>query len=201
MNKNKEKRTLLVATSNKGKLKEIREILDNFNVLGLNDLDFKIEIIEDGDTFYDNAFKKADTLMQKMNIPVLADDSGLEVDALNGRPGVYSARFAGEDATDEENTDKLLDEMKDVPEDKRTARFVCVMCLVTPDGNCYSSRGETEGIILHSPVGENGFGYDPVFLNKEFGKTLAELSLEEKNAISHRGKALEQMRNIIDKTL
>lgn len=201
MNTFDKKRTLLVATANAGKLKEIREILDGFNVLGLNDLDFKIDIVEDGDTFFDNAFKKANTLMQKMNVPVLADDSGLEVDALDGRPGVYSARFAGEDATDEENTNKLLLEMENVSDDNRTARFVCIMCLVCPDGSCHSARGETEGIILRYPIGENGFGYDPVFLNKEFEKTLAELTLEEKNAISHRGKALNQMRDIINNTL
>lgn len=195
------KKRLLVATGNKGKLKEIREILNDVEVLGLCDLPFSLEIEEDGNTFYENAFKKASTLVNKISLPVLADDSGLEVDALNGHPGVYSARYAGEDATDESNTKKLLCSMKSVPYPKRTARFVCVMCLVMPDGKTYSTRGETEGLILTEPRGDNGFGYDPVFYNEHYQKTFSELSSGEKNAISHRGRALEKMREILNQVL
>ncbi len=192
---------LLVATGNKGKLKEIREILNGVEVLGLFDLPFSLEIEEDGDTFYANALKKASVLAKKMSVPVLADDSGLEVDALGGEPGVYSARYSGENATDESNTQKLLKALESVPYDKRTARFVCVMCLVMPDGTVYDTRGDSEGIILTEPQGDNGFGYDPVFYNEFYKKTFAEMTIDEKNAISHRGIALEKMREILNTVL
>lgn len=200
MNKTSSKK-LLVATGNKGKLKEIREILSGVEVLGLFDLPFSLEIEEDGDTFYDNALKKASVLAEKMSVPVLADDSGLEVDALGGEPGVYSARYSGENATDESNTQKLLCALKSVPYENRTARFVCVMCLVMPDGTVYDTRGESEGIILTTPQGDNGFGYDPVFYNEFYKKTFAEMTIDEKNTISHRGIALEKMREILNKVL
>ncbi len=200
MNKTYSKK-LLVATGNKGKLKEIREILNGVEVLGLSDLPFSIEIEEDGDTFYKNALKKASVLAEKMSVPVLADDSGLEVDALDGAPGVYSARYSGENATDESNTEKLLRALESVPYEKRTARFVCVMCLVMPGEKTYSTRGETEGIILTEPRGEGGFGYDPVFYSEHYQKSFAELSSDEKNAISHRGIALEKMREILNQVL
>lgn len=196
--KNSEHKRLLVATNNKGKLKEIREILDGVEVLGLSDLPISIEIEEDGDTFEANALKKANTLMHELNVPVLADDSGLSVDALGGRPGIYSARYAGEDATDEDNMKKLLEEMARFDKSQRTARFVCVMCLVLPDGTHHTVRGETEGRILEAPRGENGFGYDPLFFNEEYGKTFAELSSEEKHAVSHRGRALAKMCEILN---
>ena len=192
---------LIVATGNQGKLKEIRAILGETEVLGLHDLPFSVEIIEDGDTFEANAQKKAETLMKKLGLPVLADDSGLAVDALGGRPGVYSARFAGENASDADNNRKLLSELREVPEKQRTARFVCVMSLVMPDGAVYTTRGEAEGCILREARGENGFGYDPLFYVKEYDKTFAELSAEEKNAVSHRGKALRSMRKIFSEVL
>ena len=192
---------LIVATGNQGKLKEIRAILGETEVLGLHDLPFSVEIIEDGETFEANAQKKAETLMKKLGLPVLADDSGLVVDALGGRPGVYSARFAGENASDADNNRKLLSELREVPEKQRTARFVCVMCLVMPDGAVYTTRGEAEGCILREARGENGFGYDPLFYVKEYDKTFAELSAEEKNAVSHRGKALRSMRKIFSEVL
>ena len=192
---------LIVATGNQGKLKEIRAILGETEVLGLHDLPFSVEIIEDGDTFEANAQKKAETLMKKLALPVLADDSGLVVDALSGRPGVYSARFAGENASDADNNRKLLSELREIPEEQRTARFVCVMCLVMPDGTVYTTRGEAEGCILRQARGENGFGYDPLFYVKEYDKTFAELSAEEKNAVSHRGKALRSMRKIFSEVL
>lgn len=192
---------LVVATNNKGKLKEIREILTKMEVLGLGDLSLNIDIVEDGETFEANAQKKAETIMRELKLPVLADDSGLAVDALNGRPGVYSARFAGENATDAHNIQKLLSELRHIPDAQRSARFICVMCLVMPDGTVYTTRGEVEGQILHETRGENGFGYDPLFYVKEYDKTFAELSAEEKNAISHRGKALRSMKEIFSRVL
>ena len=192
---------LIVATGNQGKLREIREILEGTEVLGLHDLALDVEIVEDGDTFTANAQKKAETICELMHLPVLADDSGLEVEALNGRPGVYSARFAGEDASDADNISKLLQEMNETPDNQRQARFVCVMCLAMPDGSLHTTRGEVKGEILREMRGENGFGYDPLFYIREYGKTFAELSAEEKNAISHRGKALLRMKEVLEKLL
>ena len=199
MENNTEK--LFVATANAGKLREIRDLLKGIEVFGLRDLPFHIDIVEDGDTFRANSLKKANVLMERLGVPVLADDSGLVVDALGGRPGVYSARFAGENASDEENTQKLLLELSAVEDKDRTARFVCVMCLVMPDGTAHYAEGESEGIILRAPKGENGFGYDPVFYVPEFDKTFSELTLEEKNSISHRARALSKMREIIERIL
>lgn len=195
------KKKLFVATANAGKLREIRDLLKGIEVFGLQDLPFHIDIVEDGDTFRANSLKKANVLMERLRVPVLADDSGLVVDALGGQPGVYSARFAGENASDEENTQKLLAELSDAEDKDRTARFVCVMCLVMPDGTVHYAEGESEGIILRSPKGENGFGYDPVFYVPEFDKTFSELTLEEKNTISHRARALAKMREIIERVL
>lgn len=192
---------LIVATKNKGKLKEIREILDGVEVIGLCDLPLSLDIVEDGSTFEENALKKAEVLMRELSAPVLADDSGLEVDALGGRPGVFSARYAGENASDEDNMNKLLDELGNTPTDQRGARFVCVMCLVTPDGKHYTARGETKGRILNAPQGENGFGYDPLFYNEEYAKTFAQLSSDEKNELSHRGRALRQMHELLKQVL
>lgn len=192
---------LIVATKNKGKLKEIRELLEGVEVIGLCDLPLSLDIVEDGNTFEENALKKAETLMRELSAPVLADDSGLEVDALGGRPGVFSARYAGEHASDEDNMNKLLDELDNISMDQRGARFVCVMCLVMPDGKHYTARGETEGRILTAPQGENGFGYDPLFYNEEYAKTFAQLSSDEKNALSHRGRALRQMRELLRQVL
>lgn len=192
---------LIVATGNLGKLREIREILEGTEVLGLHDLALDVEIVEDGDTFTANAQKKAETICELMHLPVLADDSGLEVEALNGRPGVYSARFAGEDASDADNISKLLQEMNETPDNQRQARFVCVMCLAMPDGSLHTTRGEVKGEILREMRGENGFGYDPLFYIREYGKTFAELSAEEKNTISHRGKALLRMKEVLEKLL
>lgn len=188
---------LVVATKNKGKLKEIREILSGFEIIGTDELNVVCDTVEDGVSFLENAHKKAYELMQLTGGPVLADDSGLEVDALGGQPGVFSARFAGEHATDGENTAKLLHELENVPQEKRGARFVCVMCLVYPDGTKIASRGECSGSILPEARGENGFGYDPVFYVEQYGKTFAELSPEEKNAISHRRLALEELKEYL----
>ncbi|WP_249313323.1 XTP/dITP diphosphatase [Congzhengia minquanensis] len=182
---------LLVATGNQGKLKEIREILSDIEVLGLSDAGIECDVEETGTTFAENAYIKAFEISKRTGLPVLADDSGLEVEALGGRPGVYSARFAGEHATDDENVKKLLAELKDVPKDKRGARFACAMCLIFPGGRKIETFGTScPGIIVDRKRGENGFGYDPVFFAPEYGKTFSEMTMEEKNKVSHRKAAL-----------
>ncbi|MBO5930208.1 MAG: XTP/dITP diphosphatase [Clostridia bacterium] len=182
---------LLVATGNKGKLEEIREILSNIEVLGLKDVGIDCDVEETGTTFAENAFIKAHEISKRSGLPVLADDSGLQVDALDGRPGVYSARFAGENATDDDNVLKLLSLLQDIPEQDRSARFACAMCLIFPDGRKIESFGVScEGYILNSKRGVNGFGYDPVFYSPVHKKTFSEISMEEKNKVSHRKAAL-----------
>ncbi len=182
---------ILVATGNQGKLKEIREILEGIEIIGMRDVGIDIEVEENGETFQENAYIKASEIAKLTGMPVLADDSGLCVDILDGAPGVFSARFAGEDATDDENTDKLLSLLKDIPEEKRRARFVCAMCLCFPDGSKIESfAAGSEGIIINEKRGENGFGYDPVFFALDLNKTYAEMTMEEKNQISHRKAAL-----------
>lgn len=182
---------LVVATGNKGKLQEIREILTGIEVLGLSDAGIDCDVEETGKTFAENAYIKASTISQMTDMAVLADDSGLEVEALGGRPGVYSARFAGENATDEENVAKLLSELSHLPEEARHARFACAMCLIFPDGRKIETFGTScPGIILNEKRGENGFGYDPVFYAPEFKNTFSEMTMEEKNKVSHRKAAL-----------
>ena len=155
------------------------------------------KIVEDGKSFFENAMKKAKTVSEKTGLLAIADDSGLEVDALGGRPGIYSARFAGENATDKENNERLLMEMKDIPLEKRGAQFRCVMVAYRPDGKWIKTEGICRGTITTEPRGEKGFGYDPVFLPEGHDKTMAELSMEEKNRISHRGKALAALKKEI----
>jgi len=183
---------LLVATSNLGKFKEIKELLRDTvaNLYSLEDFPEIPPVEEDGTTFTENAVKKAQNAAKATGKPVIADDSGLEVVALGGRPGVYSARFAGEGSSDSENNDKLLKELARLPDGEWTAAFHCVVALCYPDGSCHTFSGELKGIILKVPRGTGGFGYDPLFLVPEYGRTLAELPLEVKNVISHRGKAL-----------
>jgi XTP/dITP diphosphohydrolase len=190
---------LLVATGNRGKFIEIKELLRDTvaNLYSLKDFPEIPPVEEDGATFAENAVKKAQSAAQATGKPVIADDSGLEVDALGGRPGVYSARFAGEGAGDSENNAKLLREMADLPEEKGTAAFRCVIALCFPDGGCRTFSGELNGIILKKPRGMGGFGYDPLFLVSEYGLTLAELPLAVKNAISHRGKALGRLKEYL----
>jgi len=191
---------LLIASTNKGKIKEVRAQLKNFDfeIIGLDDFPELMNIEEDGETFAENALKKARVSAQKTNLITLADDSGLEVDYLDGRPGIYSARFSGENATDEENNKKLLKELEGVEKEERTARFRCVMAIYDPRNDFYKTAdGSCEGRILKSPRGENGFGYDPLFYVEKKGKTMAELSSEIKNKISHRANALEKMKKII----
>lgn len=183
---------LLVATRNRGKLKEIRAVLDGLveELLCVADLPELQETVEDGATFVDNALKKAREACLASGLPVLADDSGLVVDGLDGRPGVLSARFAGPAADDAANNHKLLAELALLPMASRKAAFVCVMAFVHPDGTEQTFQGIVSGRILDGLRGEGGFGYDPLFLVDGFQQTMAELSLDEKNHISHRGQAL-----------
>jgi len=187
---------LVVATGNKGKLKEIREALSDMDVNVISVMDFPDapEVEEDGDTFLENATKKAVETAKHTGMIALADDSGLVVDALEGRPGVYSARYAGEDATDEMNNEKLLAEMEGVPDDKRTAWFVAVIVVATPEGEIITAEGKSGGTITHEPTGDKGFGYDPLFYNEKAGKTFAEMEGAEKLSVSHRGAALREMK-------
>lgn len=184
----------ILATNNKDKLKEMKKILLplNIEVVSAKDLGVSLENVEEtGKTFEENSRLKALAALKLTGLPSIADDSGLVVDALNGEPGIYSARYAGENATYSSNVDKLLLNMKDIPYNGRTAKFVCTICCLFPDGNEICVRGECNGHIGFERAGESGFGYDPVFIT-ESGKTFAEISLEEKAKISHRGRALEQ---------
>ena len=186
-----------VATNNQKKLKEIQRILDSFGITAktLKELDINIEIEENGTTFEENAVIKAKAIAEICNLPTISDDSGLEVDALNGAPGVYTARFAGEHATDDENIDKLLAEMEGVEKEKRTARYVSAVCLYMPDGRNTVCRGTCEGWIGWERIGDGGFGYDPVFMVGE--TSYSQMSPEAKDAISHRGSALRQLKEKI----
>ncbi|GAB7026209.1 XTP/dITP diphosphatase [Geotalea toluenoxydans] len=190
---------LVVATGNRGKLREIEELLRGCVEKLLSPADFSSfpTVVEDGLTFTENAVKKAKAAAEATGKPVLADDSGLVVDALEGRPGVFSARFAGEGASDADNNDKLLGELARLPEAKRSAAFHCVVALCYPDGSCHTFDGELRGLILDSPRGSEGFGYDPLFLVPEYNLTLAELPMSIKNRISHRGKALEALKKFL----
>ena len=185
---------ILVATNNQKKLREINDILitliPDLKLHTLRDVGFEGEIIEDADTFEGNAMIKVNALA-KLGYITLADDSGLSVDCLDGAPGVYSARYAGEPCDDNKNNEKLLSVLSGIPYEKRGAKFVSVIACRFPNGESFTVTGECRGIILDSPKGTDGFGYDPLFYHEGFGKTFAELSGEEKNSISHRRRALE----------
>ena len=183
---------VILASKNRHKLTELSEILSQlgFEIALESEYGLDIDVEETGTTFEENSFLKAQTVMKASGLPVLADDSGLMVDALDGAPGVYSARY-GHKGSDAERTAFLLENMKNVPEEKRMAKFVCVITCLWPDGKKIVARGECPGEIAFEPHGENGFGYDPVFYLPEKGKTYAELTSEEKNAISHRARALQ----------
>ncbi|MDW7645871.1 MAG: XTP/dITP diphosphatase [Desulfuromonadales bacterium] len=185
---------LVVATRNQGKLKEIRRLLmdTGVNVRGLDEFPGVPEVEEDGDSFEANARKKAETVAATVGLWTLADDSGLTVDALGGRPGVHSARYAGPEATDADNNAKLIQELAEVPRIQRKGAFNCCMALSRPGEPTRVFHGRIEGLLLDEPRGEGGFGYDPLFLVREYGKTMAELAIEVKNRISHRGQALRQ---------
>lgn len=187
---------LVVATGNKGKLREFGELLQGVVETILSPADFPgfPEVEEDGDTFEANAVKKALSAAVFTGRPVLADDSGLCVDYLDGRPGVYSARFAGDEASDADNNARLLRDLAGVPAGGRGAAFHCVIALCQPDGSCQTFDGSLAGEILEAPRGAGGFGYDPLFLVPEYGQTFSELPSEIKNAISHRGRAMQQLK-------
>ena len=191
---------IFLATGNKHKIKEIEKIfkMDNVEILSINDGIEIPEVEEDGTTFEENSKKKALEIAKFTNMITIADDSGLCVDALGGAPGVYSARYAGEHGNDLDNNKKLVKELQGV--ENRKARFVCVITLAKPTGQTYSFRGEVEGDIIDVPQGTEGFGYDPHFFMKEYGKTLAEIP-EIKNKISHRARALEKLKENLDEIL
>ncbi|MGQ9554059.1 MAG: XTP/dITP diphosphatase [Anaerolineae bacterium] len=194
--------SLLLATENEGKLRELRQILGDLPVhlLSPGDLDLHLEVAESGSTFAENAALKARAYAKAAALPALADDSGLEVDALGGRPGVLSARYVGERASDANRRRKLLAEMDAVPDGKRGARFRCVMALAWDD-HIYTTEGTIEGEIAREERGSSGFGYDPIFYLPSVGRTMAELTPEEKNAISHRGSAARAMRLLLAELL
>ena len=186
---------LIIATGNEDKVREIDEILEGtgLEAISMKQAGFNPDIVEDGTTFEENALKKAMAVHELSGEYVMADDSGLCIDALDGAPGIYSARFCGENSTYEEKFRKIFEMLADVPEDKRTAQFVCAIAVVKPDGTSFTVRGECRGVLHEKPVGENGFGYDPIFYVPEFGMTTAQMDPEVKNSISHRGRALRAM--------
>jgi XTP/dITP diphosphohydrolase len=188
-------KTIVLATTNKGKIAELHALLahSGITVKGLADFPDLGDIPETGTTFAKNARIKARTVATALCLPAVADDSGLCVDALAGAPGVYSARYSGENATDAQNNAKLLDALRDVPPEKRAARFVCAMAAITPDGRLAETQGTWEGRIATFPAGEGGFGYDPLFLVPDLDRTAAQLTPQEKNARSHRGQALARL--------
>ncbi|MEN8257527.1 MAG: XTP/dITP diphosphatase [Thermodesulfobacteriota bacterium] len=192
---------IVLATRNKGKIKEFQEILKDYPVdlKSLDDFGPIPEAIEDGETFDDNAYKKAAFTAKVLGLPAISDDSGLTVEALDGRPGVYSARYAGENATDQDNISKLLDELDGVS--NRKAAFECVISLAVPSGPALTYEGRCEGEITTKATGEGGFGYDPVFYYPDFGKTFAEATMAEKNSVSHRGKALAEIAKEMPKVI
>lgn len=195
---------IIFATGNAGKMKEIRMIMADLDieVQSMKEAEIQAEIVEDGETFEENAKIKAQAIAQELRARgeqavVLADDSGLEIDYLNKEPGVYSARYMGEDTSYTVKNANLIQRLAGVPDEKRTARFVCVIAAVFPDGRVFQTRATIEGRIGYEEKGENGFGYDPIFYLPEYGMYSAELAPEEKNRISHRGKALEEMKKIL----
>ena len=196
-----ERQLLVLASRNAGKTGELRGLLKNFPVelKNLDDFGSIPPVEEDGTTFDENAYKKAAFTAKVLGLPTLADDSGLEVDALGGLPGVHSARYAGPNASDTDNSAKLSSEMKG--KTNRAATFVCVISIAVPAGMALTYEGRCEGLIAEAPAGENGFGYDPLFYYPPLKRTFAQLSVEEKNQVSHRGKAMAQLKEEFDKVL
>ncbi len=192
---------IIVASGNEGKIREIREILGSLGlaVVSMKDAGFTSQAEETGTTFEENALMKARGLAEKTDDLVLADDSGLEIDYLGKEPGIYSARYMGRDTSYDVKNQNLIDRLEGVPEEKRTARFVCAVAVILPDKRELVTRGVMEGRIGHEIIGENGFGYDPIFYLPEYGMTSAQIPPEEKNRISHRGKALKQMFELLKK--
>lgn len=193
------KRKVIFATSNEGKMREVRSILEGMNleVLSMKEAGIQVEVVEDGTTFEENAIIKATEIQKACGEIVLADDSGLEIDYLNKEPGIYSARYMGEDTSYAIKNQSLIHRLEGVEEEKRTARFVCAIAAAFPDGTVEVARGTIEGRIGYEEKGNNGFGYDPIFYVPEYGCTTAELTMEQKNEASHRGKALRIMKEIM----
>lgn len=203
---------IIFATGNAGKMREIREILDGMDMelLSMKEAGIEADIVEDGTTFEENAIIKAKEVAKLLSLSgmkahggiiVMADDSGLEIDALNKEPGIYSARYMGEDTPYSVKSGNLIERLAGVPDEKRTARFVCVIAAVMPDGEVITTQGVIEGRIGYEEKGDNGFGYDPIFYVPEFGCTTAQLTEEQKNKISHRGKALRAMKEELGKRI
>jgi non-canonical purine NTP pyrophosphatase, rdgB/HAM1 family len=200
---------LILASNNKKKIKEMKEILKEIDieVRSLEDERINIDVVEDGKTFEENARKKAKEIYEYLverkdsNFIVLADDSGLEVNYLNGEPGIYSARYAGEHGNDSKNNEKLLNKLKGVLKSNRGAKFICQLAMFTDKGEYFKVTGEVEGYIIEELHGDGGFGYDPLFFYEPLDKTFAELTSEEKNEISHRGKALKELKKVINKLI
>lgn len=192
------RKRLIIASNNQGKIREFRELLSpyGFEVLSMREAGFTDEIVEDGETFEENAHIKAKAVFDAVHLPTMADDSGLEIDFLNGAPGVYSARYAGEGASDKDRCKKVLDEMHGVAHELREARFVCSIYFIYDEDDEYSVNGEVRGFIGDKPVGRNGFGYDPIFMINE-DESMATIAEDEKNKISHRANAFRQLSEIL----
>src|SRR5690625_220567 len=187
---------VLIATKNAGKVADFRAIFKEYQVevLSILDLEDPVDDIEEtGESFSENAVLKAETIADQMGLPVLADDSGLSIDYLGGRPGVYSARYAGMDKDDEANNQKVLAELSGVAKEERTAAFICALAFAVPGEETIVKEGVCRGLIAFEPIGEHGFGYDPIFIPEGYSQTMAQLTLEEKNEISHRGQALKKL--------
>ena len=194
---------IIIATTNEGKMKEVRALLahKDVEIMSMKEAGIDIDIEENGTTFEENAAIKAGTVRDHTGCLCLSDDSGLVIDCLNGEPGIYSARYLGHDTPYEEKNRMIIERLKDVPEEKRTARFVCAVAAAFPDGRVITVKDTMEGRIAFAPAGNGGFGYDPIFFFPPAGKTSAELTPEEKNAVSHRGKALRKMVAILEKEI
>ncbi|MFA5366987.1 MAG: XTP/dITP diphosphatase [Dehalococcoidia bacterium] len=190
---------LLLATNNQAKVREYARLLKGipYRIVSLEDVGISEQVEETGASFEENAVLKAERYAELSGLITMADDSGLEIEALDGEPGVRSARYAGEGASDEQRIAFLLDKMAGIPWDKRNARFRCVIAIARPDGVVQTCQGDCHGVLTFAPLGENGFGYDPIFYLPELHRTMAELTMKEKNAISHRGKAAEEARKIL----
>lgn len=187
---------IVIASNNKGKINDFRVIFPDYNVIGISELIEGFDVEETGDTFEENAKLKSEAAAQALNKRVIADDSGLEVFALNGEPGIYSARYAGETKDDNANIEKLLTQLGD--ETDRSAQFVCVISMSAPDEDTVQFKGTVQGEITLNKIGEHGFGYDPIFFIEDKNKTMAQLTAEEKGQISHRGKAIEQLQQYLE---
>ena len=194
-------KSIILASNNKDKVKEVKEILKGYDIISMKEAGIDVDIEENGTTFEENALIKARAIMKLTGQITMADDSGLEIDYLNKAPGVYSARFMGHDTSYDIKNRILLDRLEGVPDDERTARFVCAVAAVFPDGTTSVVRETIEGQIGHEIVGANGFGYDPIFYVPEFGCTTAEMTPEQKNKLSHRGKALRAIKILLEEKL